>query len=233
MQVEQLIITSTGSGESSNRLVARSSRVDDKLIDQLCRLCPSRNSLEYGQRESTAFMPLDNRFVFIRSMVSPVDEQLQRQIINYAVILEKRDFQKFEFHAPNVIYCLRSGGQMRFRSHENPMLPTIDLPDRFMQGLLGSWTSVEDTEKVQSGLSIHEQIAVLGSKWPLDLIAAAFNACDLEQRATMSFAVGRRANDSARFRIYVHHKYDADLSKEFAQQQIRPWSLSLDRTYSS
>lgn len=233
MQVEQLIITSTGNGDSANRLIARSSGVDDQLTNQLCKLCPSRNSFEYGQRESTSFTQVDGRFVFIRSLVSTIDEQLQRQIISYVVVLERHQFHKFDFHAPNVIYCLRSGGQMLFRSHKNPLLPKIDLPDRFMQGLLGSWTSCDDIEKVQSGLSIHEQIAVLGVKWPLDLVAAVYNAAELEQRATMSFSVGRRANDSVRFRIYVHHKHDADMSKEFARQQIRPWSLSVDRTFTS
>ncbi|MEL7497478.1 MAG: hypothetical protein AAFN77_07700 [Planctomycetota bacterium] len=230
MQAAQLVLSSSGSGESSNQLVARSESVTDELAQHLANIVPSRNSLEYGQRESICYSSvtvprLGERFAFVRSVVGPIDAQLQRQIISYAVVLERRQFQKFDFHAPNVIHCLRSSGGLILMNDPPPILPAVDLPDRFMRGLLGSRTSQDQCEKVSGGLTLHEQVGVLGAKRPLDLAAAIFNSIAIEERSALCFSVNRRANDASVFRMYVLSKDDKDLSREFAQQQIRPISL--------
>lgn len=226
MQVGQVIITSSGSGKSTNRLTARTENIDDALTQQLCVLCPSRNSLEYGQRESIGYAAVgEGQFGFYRSVAGPIDSQMQRQILSYVVVLSRYQFQRFDYHAPDVVHCLRTGGHLGLKSDPEPLLPMVELPDRFMTGMLGIRTSKLDTEKVQNGLSIHNQIGLLGVQRPLDLIGALFNETPIEQRADISFAIGRRANDNASFRMYVLHQHDNDLSREFAQAQIRPWSL--------
>lgn len=227
MEVEQLALSSTPNDECE--LVARTPDLDEQTIQMIARWVPKRNSLEFGQRQSLSFFEVPGgrhkSFAFVRSVGGPLDTQKQRQIVSYVVLLDEFQFRRFDYHAPNVFHCLRSAGHLTLETKPMAILRKIELPERFRLNLLGGRTKKENIATVQSALAMHDQVASTGVNDPLDLVASVFNQSEVEDRKTLSFSIARRANDESTFRLFVHYKSDADLKREFIQQQIRPLVL--------
>ena len=225
MQVQQLKLSSAINGDTI-QLSAKSSDADERIALLVAEKLPGRNSLEFQQRESISFFPIVHHnqpmFAFARSYCGPVDSQNQRKMISNVALLTEAQFQKFEFHAPNVIYCLRTSGQFTLSTDDSAILPTLELPDRYSLQIIGQRTPREFQEQVVSSLNVHEQVGVLGVDAPFDLVASVFNEQSPHDRAELSFATSRRANGTAKFRLLVHKQIDPDLKREFIQQQIRP-----------
>lgn len=224
MELRQVLISTHGTTpETPNLLVARSEGVSDTLCEQLLQWSPRRNGLEYGQRQAIGFFALDsNHFAIMRSVVGPMDSQMQRQVVSSVVLINPSDLARFYNNGGLLLHYLRSAGHLILPHDPPPLLPEIKLGNRSLPALMQFNSLDLELEQAAKATRLHRSVALLGMPKPAHFAGALIQRFPIADRAEMSFSIGMRASDSRPYRVYLFHDHDPEHARELASRQIRP-----------
>ena len=224
MELRQVLISTHGTTpETPNLLVARSEGVTDSLCEQLLRWSPGRNGLEYGQRQAIGFFAVEsNCFAIMRSVVGPIDAQMQRQVVSSVVLINPSDLARFYNNGGLLLHYLRSAGHLILPHDPPPVLRRIELGNRPLPALMEFPSLDLESGQAAKAIRLHRSVALLGIPKPAHFVGALIQRFPIADRAELSFSIGMRASDTRPYRIYLFHDYDPEHARELAGRQIRP-----------
>lgn len=214
MLADQAIFTSERTRRVHGyHIVARSSGVDDGIVQELTRWGPAHGALAESDPdfESLNFHPLAGEKFGVTRTVYGAPEYSSRgglQIVTLILVLAREQFAGYDNNPLAVAHIARSLGHLRWQPETPRELPRIHLPDE--SPAAAARTDPEDTaddqilqilEQARNLLEEGRDVALAGLEEPEAMLARLLLQIDRERRLEVSYTTGLKPSLNRPFRL--------------------------------
>lgn len=230
MHVEQAIFTSAdGDNIKGYQLVARSSGIDRRLAQQLCRWAPSHESLwgEESESWSLNYFPAGEDWLAITRTMYGGPEYSNRggiRVVTTMLAVRVQQFAAYEYDAFSLARTALALGHLRLMIDPAEQLPSVQLPDFPIMppyhGTTGSATNTASLSGIRDLLVDDRRVAVAQAGDPVAALAELLALMPPERRLEISFTTGLRPSAQRAFRLHFLPEPDAAMRRSLQAQGI-------------
>lgn len=212
-------------------LAGRSEEIEASTIQQIVKWIPQRWELAQGHSEGFSFVQLSHDcFALSRSVPGIIDlrGRGEKQLVTSVLFVNREQLECLGGNAAILATIALTHGGLVLPIRIQKQLAFLELPDRTCLTPLmdDPILRAKERENISRAVDIHKQVAILGSKEPLDYIAGYVSMLDLDQRLNTCFAIGLDVSPSRPFQLLFYRGNDVSIQEELARQQVRTINLA-------